>query len=272
MQSSFSSDEMKNTNIPSHSEGKIKSPRKTSFENDAVVEKDVVVQAATFGSDAAEPEQFFLFFVVLGATPKGRFTEQHDVFVGIHKDLAELLPHMEDSWPEAEGRIHIDSWRKVTRVGDFRISIVPKGRNLSISPNKTSTLKLYFLNLGGYKPGDLEEYHYKLLVVANNKADAIRQAKETTFYKHTGFKGAESHIDDEWGVDVDDIHLIQDMLQPAFKNSFSIQIEPVEVPLSSQFFSPDENKYTSSATPFPEDELHIGYISKQKLKKKTTGK
>ena len=36
-------------------------------------------------------------------------------------------------------------------------------------------------------------------------AEAIRRAKTTTFFKEKDFKGAHSHIDDQFGVDVDDI-------------------------------------------------------------------
>ena len=56
------------------------------------------------------------------------------------------------------------------------------------------------------KENEFEEYHYKVLTVAQNKAEVIKKAKATSFYKHCGFKGATSHIDDKYGVDVDDIH------------------------------------------------------------------
>ena len=41
-----------------------------------------------------------------------------------------------------------------------------------------SNLKLFFLNLGGYKEGDFEEYHYKVVTVAKSKAEAIKKAKK----------------------------------------------------------------------------------------------
>jgi hypothetical protein len=43
-----------------------------------------------------------LYMVILGCTPKGRFTEQHDVFFGIGSSLRELVPQMNDFWKEAE--------------------------------------------------------------------------------------------------------------------------------------------------------------------------
>ena len=63
---------------------------------------------------------------MLGCTPKGRYTEQHDIFFGIGNSLKELIPTMKDFWPEAKGRIHIDAWQKVTSVDGFQIEVVSK--------------------------------------------------------------------------------------------------------------------------------------------------
>ena len=55
-----------------------------------------------------------LFMILLGATPKGRNIEQHDIFFGIANSIKELLPEMIDFWPEAKGKIHVDAYRIVT--------------------------------------------------------------------------------------------------------------------------------------------------------------
>ena len=182
-----------------------------------------------------------LFFVLLGCTPKGRNTEQHDVFFGIGSSLSDLLPQFAQFWPEAADRLHIDSWREVTEVNGYAINIIPK-----TSTPLPSQKRLFFLNLGGYKPNDLEEYHYKYLSVAENKGKAIREVKETAFYKHTGFEGAHSHIDDKYGVDVDDVYEITDILSASLKERYSISIE-------------------TATTPLPEDEWHIGYVKLSSL-------
>ena len=67
-----------------------------------------------------------LFMVIIGCTPKGRFTEQHDVFFGIGNSLRELVPQMIAFWKEAEGKIHIDAWREVSVVDDYAITIKEK--------------------------------------------------------------------------------------------------------------------------------------------------
>lgn len=176
-----------------------------------------------------------LFMILIGATPNGRNIEQHDVFFGIATSIKELLPEMKAFWPEAKDKIHIDAYRIVNKVGDFKVEVVAKTDE--VKGDRTS---LFFLNLGGYKVGEFEELHYKMLVVADQKALAIKEAKETAFYKHTGFKGATSHIDDKFGVDVDDVFEIQDILTTETKNKYALKF--------------------SNGESLPEDELVLGYL------------
>ena len=180
-----------------------------------------------------------LHMIMLGCTPKGRFTEQHDIFFGIGTGLKDLVPDMNAFWPEANGRIHIDAWQKITTVDGFSIEVVSKETAL------IQEEQLFFLNLGGYKEGEFEEYHYKVIVVAKTKAEAIKKAKQTTFYKHYGFKGAESHIDDKYGIDIDDIHNIEDILSEKFKLQYRLKITK------------------TNATSV--DEKHIGYLKIDKI-------
>jgi len=182
-----------------------------------------------------------LFMIMLGATPEGRFTEQHDIFFGIADSLKALVPSMNAFWPEAKGKIHIDAWREVTVVEHYAINIVEK------SYATTSAEKLFFINLGGYKENEFEEYHYKLLSIGSSLAEASKKAKATAFYKHVGFKGAASHIDDKFGIDVDDIYNVEDMLPIVFKEKYGL------------IFSKKEN--------LTEDILHIGYLKIDKLLK-----
>ncbi|MCL7986555.1 DUF1543 domain-containing protein [Sphingobacterium sp. lm-10] len=158
-----------------------------------------------------------LYMVVIGGKPEGRHTEQHDVFFGVGASLKDLVPQMESFWPELAGKMHIDSWRKVSKVNEFTIQVVPKTEQVEISAQK-----LYFVNLGGYKPEDMEEYHYKQVVVADSLAEATRLAKSSTFWKHHD----SSHIDDKYGIDVDDIYEISDLLNDSFKTNYSLKITP----------------------------------------------
>ena len=174
---------------------------------------------------------------MLGCKTAGRITEQHDIFFGIGKSLKELVPQIDGFWPEAAGKWHVDVWREVTSVNGFEIKVIEK-------TSKESAQNLFFINLGGYRPNEFDEYHYKLLVAAPTMADAIRQSKQTAFYKHFGFAGAVSHIDDKYGVDIDDTYNVSDILDDALKQRYSLEI---------------------SAADLPEDALHIGYLPIKKL-------
>lgn len=179
--------------------------------------------------------------LLLGCRPKGRFTEQHDVFFGVAPSLKSLVPQLNTFWPEAKNNLHIDAWREVSSVDGYTIHVVPKAGNLQKQPAE----HLFFLNLGGYKPHEFEEYHYKLLAVAADSAAAVKYAKQSLFYKHTGFKGAASHVDDTYGLDVDEVHAVQDILSPTIKENFFLEISPGNG---------------------PDDELHLGYLPTWKIK------
>ena len=181
--------------------------------------------------------------LLLGSTPEGRKIEQHDIFFGIAQNLKDLVPAIIESWPEAKGNIHIDAWREVNYVDGYAVRILE--RNGGHFPVAENNVKLFFLNLGGYKQNEFEEYHYKMLVACESKSTAIQRAKETAFYKHVGFKGAASHIDDKYGVDVDDIFEIADILPAHVKENFTIVLSP----------APDDK----------EDEMNLGYFILRKL-------
>jgi hypothetical protein len=181
-----------------------------------------------------------LYMAIIGATPAGRHTEQHDTFFGIGESIAALKPKMELFWPEAVGAMHLDAYRKVTLINNYKVSVVNK------ESTEKSESQLFFINLGGYKEGEFDEFHYKMVIAAKNKTEAIQLAKQTAFYKHTGFKGAESHIDDKYGIDVDDIHNINDILPNNDKQLYKIVLKPA--------------KQTTK-----EDDLKIGYFKWSKL-------
>jgi hypothetical protein len=179
-----------------------------------------------------------LFMVLIGCKPKGRHTEQHDIFFGIALSMKELLPQIIHFWPEAEGDLHIDGWREVNQVDGFSVKVVDRNNHPVQSSSPAS--QLFFINLGGYKENEFDEFHYKMLVASEDKAEAVKRAKSTAFYKHTQFDGAKSHIDDKYGVDVDDLYQIEEVLDEALKNQFRIELTP--------------------AQDGAEDQLHLGYF------------
>lgn len=160
-------------------------------------------------------------------------------FFGIGQSLSDVKNDITNFWREANGKIHMDGWEKVKSVDGHKIEAVK--RNAS----RFQTKKLFFINLGGYKQNEFEEYHYKMLTIAVDKEIAIQKTKQTAFYKHSGFEDATSHIDDKYGIDVDDTYEIEDILPSHLKEQYSIQITKDEVE--------------------KEDKIHLGYLKIDKI-------
>jgi len=182
-----------------------------------------------------------LFMLLLGCKPSGRHIEQHDVFFGIGTSLKKLVPSIKAFWPEAKNDLHLDAWREVTHVQHYAIRVRLKAEVIK----DERSLKLFFINLGGYRKNEFEEQHYKMLVVAKDTATAVKLAKKEPFFKKMGFKEAPSHIDDKYGIDVDDIYSIDEILPEIFSSKYVLEIVKED-----------------SA----EDSLYLGYMPIKKIK------
>lgn len=182
-----------------------------------------------------------LFMLLLGCNPPGRYVEQHDVFFGIGSSMKDLVSAIKAFWPEAKKDLHLDAWREVTRVQNYVI----RPRLKTEVAESQDALKLFFINLGGYRKGEFEEQHYKILIVAKDSAGAVKLAKKETFFKEMGFKGAPSHIDEKYGIDVDNIYSVKEILPEVFSLHYFIEIIEEES---------------------PEDLIELGYLLVSKIK------
>lgn len=209
-----------------------------------------------------------LFMLKIGARPQGRLIEQHDVMFVIANSLSETIETVNQHWPAVKNNWHLDAWREVKRVGDYQILLskesLSKDKVLADNiladervDNKLDSKgkQLYFVNLGGYLPGQFEEFHYKTLVVAETLGKATAQVKKTAFYQDYTFDNvdtaksgvATSHVDDKHQLDLDDIYCVADLL-------------PKDVALNIQPLTEDEKNQ------LPDDALHIGYLSLKQIK------
>lgn len=191
-----------------------------------------------------------LFMVQLGGRPKGRLIEQHDMFFGVANQVSELIDDINQHWPEVKNKWHIDSYRAISKVDNYAIKLVESNDQAE----STNDLKLFFINLGGYQRGSFEEFHYKLLIVAATQTDAIKQAKQSEFYKAFTYKDKESpfnaasHIDDKFEVDIDDIYNVNDLI-----SNVRLLIEPIS----------NESHELAHA----DDKEYVGYLSIKNLRK-----
>lgn len=186
-----------------------------------------------------------LYMIKIGAKPKGRLIEQHDIFFGVADDISELVPIVDKHWPEVSGKWHFDAYRTVTKVDNYRVEWSEENQ----LETDLNGLKLFFINLGGYLPGHFEEYHHKLLIVATNQDEAVSIAKEKDFYQQYtyddgGCASSVSHIDDKMSVDIDDIYDVNGLLSQG-RLIITAITENIDL---------------------PEDEQVIGYISLKSMK------
>src|SRR6201996_4690181 len=182
-----------------------------------------------------------LFMVFLGSKAARRNVEQHDFFFGIAESLQALVPAMQDFWPEAGSSLHIDGWREIHAVEGYQVTIIPKTIN-------KEPKRLFFINLGGYQHGKLEEQHYTLLTVQEDRRNAIKASTATEFFKNSSIekiKSASAHIDEKYGIDVDEIYRVDELLSEADKTRWQIELIP------------DMNTIP--------DEIHLGYYQLDRL-------
>lgn len=183
--------------------------------------------------------------LLLGSKAPQRNIEQHDFYFGIARNISELVPEIKAFWPEAGKSLHLDGWREVTNVDGYQVTIESNSGN-----DETLGPRLFFINLGGYQTGKLEEQHYTVLGVYDDRAQAVQSAKTTVFFREQsarGMKGANSHIDEKYGIDVDDVHRIEDILSNAQKQKFEIKLH--------------------KGTELPPDVINLGYVTLDKMQK-----
>ncbi|MET0465641.1 MAG: DUF1543 domain-containing protein [Chitinophagaceae bacterium] len=182
-------------------------------------------------------QEFKLYMILLGAKPAGRHTEQHDIFFTISKSLKECVPGIRKFWPEGGRSIHIDAWRNVSFIDGYTLNIILREEK----SEKNNEVSLFFVNLGGYKPNEFEEFHYKLVIAAPDKDTAIKRARKSAFFRHSD----SPHVDDKYGIDVDDIYNVEDILPDEIRAQYAIDLQP-SVELRA-------------------DEIHLGYFKLDSL-------
>lgn len=156
---------------------------------------------------------FRLFLIVLGGRPAGRNVEQHDVILAVGKELKDCAQAIQKHWDIG---VHVDSYMVVNEVDGYDVMI-------STAPAESpAPVRLYFINLGGYRESDLEEYHKKVVVAAGSIDEAKQKAKQDQFF-FQGIQqaegGARSHVDDKlalFGFAVDDMMVVNNAIDPAY--------------------------------------------------------
>jgi hypothetical protein len=111
-----------------------------------------------------------LFAVYLGGRADRCNIELHDVVFVIGTSIEETYPMLVKKWFGDPCHVHIDSYMHLQNVDGFEIELT---KELPEIDHK----KLYFINLGAYKPYEFTEYHQSEFYIAESAPEAVRRAK-----------------------------------------------------------------------------------------------
>lgn len=109
-----------------------------------------------------------LFAIYIGGEMPGANIEVHDMRFVVAASIEETYAELRKQWWGLAKSLHIDCWAEVDHADGYEISLRPE-------PYEGSE-KLYFVNLGGYVPGEFTEMHRNVFVVADNEAKAKSRA------------------------------------------------------------------------------------------------
>ncbi len=111
-----------------------------------------------------------LFLVYLGGKAPGANIELHDVRFVAARRIEDTYPQLCQQWFGTIQGLHIDSYMQVKHIDGYAVSLHDAPQD--------SSLKLYFVNFGGYYPDKIAEQHDFMLCVASSVAEAKTKAKQ----------------------------------------------------------------------------------------------
>jgi hypothetical protein len=111
-----------------------------------------------------------LFLVVLGGRTATSLIELHDVRFVAGSTIDDTIPELRRQWFGRREGLHLDSFMAVRAIDGWAVSLVPE----LPAPRPE---RLWFVNLGAYRPDSLAELHHFGLVVARSPQAAKAAAK-----------------------------------------------------------------------------------------------
>ena len=130
-----------------------------------------------------------LFLVVLGGRTATSLIELHDVRFVAGVSIDDTLPELRRQWFGRREGLHLDSYMAVRAIDGWTVTL---GRE----PAAPRPERLWFVNLGAYRPDCLAELHHFGLVVA-----ATAQAAKAAAKRQWLRDGLQQHKDDLCAVD-----------------------------------------------------------------------
>ena len=128
-----------------------------------------------------EPNEKFLFLVVVGGRSPKANIELHDVRWVIGSKIEDTFDQLRNDWFGSDIGFHIDSYKKIDSIDGYKINFINKENNESknkiFKKDKIPNKKLWFVNIGGYDPSSMQEKHEFGLIVASSPSEAKKKAK-----------------------------------------------------------------------------------------------
>lgn len=134
-----------------------------------------------------------LYAVCLGGRAPGANVELHDVAFAVGATLASCHEQLLDQWFGEPDGLHIDAFARLDAIDGHRLE-------LRREPGENG-LRLYFVNIGGYEPGEFGERHAWSFFVGSDRAAVKKRARRELLSGKTSV-----HRDDLY--DVDDVVVV----------------------------------------------------------------
>lgn len=146
-----------------------------------------------------------LFAVYLGGRAPKCNTELHDVVFVVGETIEDTYEQLMDKWFGDPLRLHVDSWLELEFVDGYRVVLRPE-------PSAREE-RLYFINLGAYRPGEFTELHANAFLVARDERTVKARAKRALL------QGAHA-------VHTDDLYDVDDCIEVAHVDGHFVHLEP----------------------------------------------
>ena len=140
----------------------------------ATVNKDFKIKHGLIVAATANSGMPGLFLAVLGGRAPGCHIELHDVRFVVGRSIEETLPELRRQWFGSRKGLHLDAWMAVHTIDGWTVRLQPLQPGVGTAPRAE---RLWFVNLGGYRPDSLAELHHFGLVVAASPQAAKAAAK-----------------------------------------------------------------------------------------------
>ncbi|MDP4984013.1 DUF1543 domain-containing protein [Pseudoalteromonas tunicata] len=111
-----------------------------------------------------------LYLAYLGGRIFGGNIEIHDVQFVTGESIEQTYTTLKQRWIGDKNSVHLDSYIQLTDIDGYKISLRETEQH--------SELKLFFVNLGGYRKDSLAEQHEFGLFVAKSSYEAKEKAMQ----------------------------------------------------------------------------------------------